>query len=98
MADPPTYNFGPIKLDKSSTVSVGLLLTLGALFFGAWNYLEDRFAGLHRALDGMDRRMERLESEELRTSEDRWSYTDMRLWASEFKRANPNMTIPNPEK
>ena len=41
----------------------------------------------------LDRRLERIED----LSGDRWSFTDMRLWAERLGKHNPTLTVPPPE-
>ena len=41
----------------------------------------------------LDRRLERIED----LSGDRWSFTDMRLWAERLQRHNPTLSVPPPE-
>lgn len=102
MSDRPTYNLGPVRVDKDSLVSVGSVVAIVVLILGGWRYLEDRFQGIQAEIrEGSmrtDRRLERLEQDEARRMNDRWTYTDQRLWVSEFMRANPSMNIPTPEK
>lgn len=41
----------------------------------------------------LDRRLERIED----LSGDRWSFTDMRLWAERLSKHNPTLVVPPPE-
>lgn len=86
------------NLNKDTWVPLGAVFTIAVVIFGGWRYLEDRFTGLQASFDKMDRRMERLEVDEKRVQEDRWSFTNQRLWVSEFRRLNPTLDIPEAKK
>ena len=80
----------PPVLNQSTLLPLGLVLGLVVSLLSAHSYLESRFRGLETLLEGLDRRLERVEeaqAEGLRLEV-------FRLWVSEFGRLNPNVILP----
>ena len=80
-----------VVLGRNTFIPIGVTLGIFLTIASAWGYLDSRFSDVMGSLDRQDRRLEQLE----RTSKDRWSSIDMRLWVSEFRRMNPEVKIPN---
>ncbi len=79
-----------VVLNKATLVPVGVVLSVAAALFGSWAYLENRFDGLRGQLESNGHRLEKLEEH----ADERWTYTEQKLWVSEFRRLNPSMEIP----
>lgn len=78
-------------IDRDTLIPLGVVISMFALIFTAYSYLDSRF-------NMLDRRLERMEDKERAASSDRWTYTQHRLWVSELRRTNPSLAIPDPEK
>lgn len=102
MSDGPKNDESIINLaSKQLVVPVSVFLVAVTVLFAAQGWLDSRFKGLEHSLGevaeelrGQQNRISRLEE----GVGDRWSYTHMRLWALEFKNANPSLEVPTPEK
>ncbi len=91
-----------VVLNRSTLVPVGVVLTcmlmLGGGVLTSWRYFEEHFGGIKTQLEKQDRRLEALEKDNKSRDADGWSYTEERLWVSEFRRMNPDMRIPEAKK
>ena len=85
-------------ITKETLVPIGLvatvLVTLFGILFGAHSWWGARLDVLSSQLESIDRRLERIEEHQV----DRWTLTDMRLWAASVRQANPSLTLPEPQQ
>ena len=77
--------------DKGSLVTVGSAASVGVAIVGLHLWLTNQFAEIKSLIDGVDRRVERVEM----GSVDRWTASDMKIWELECRRMNPANSYPD---
>lgn len=78
-----------VTIDPQSRVSLALLGGIFAVTSAA-------LVGGTRWATRIETRLERIEGDLSTVARDRWSRTDMRIWADDLQRANPNLVVPVP--
>ncbi|RKZ71344.1 MAG: hypothetical protein DRQ48_03890 [Gammaproteobacteria bacterium] len=78
-------------INKSTGISIGLVMTvLGSGFFG-YGKLESRLDGIENEL----RESKYIVRNIMDRQDSRWSSTDMEIWVERLKSKNPNVDVPD---
>jgi hypothetical protein len=77
-------------LDRQTLIPLGAAIASLVLAFAAYTWLEGRFRMMENLLEGLDRRMERVE----RSAAQRWTRSEHAIWAATLARQNPALKVP----
>lgn len=81
----------PSIFTSQSLIPAGLAGSLLVSLLAGYIYLESRFRAVEKLLEGLDRRMERVE---LRQDEG-LTKAEMTIWLAKLARDNPSLQIPS---
>ena len=80
----------PPVLDRQTLIPLGAAVAALVLVFSGYTWMEGRFRVMEDLLEGLDRRMERVEI----AAGQRWTRSEHAIWAATLARENPTLKIP----
>ena len=90
-------------IDRNTAISIGLLVTLVGGVIAIVMFINSQFAALKMDYSSRFRTIEltlsQMNTKILRFeygTEDRWKGKDMKIWALELQRDNPELVVPDP--
>ena len=79
-------------IDASRLVlPIGFFGAIAVALFGAKSWLDSQFGSLHDEIRNLQFDMKVIQTQ----SGNRWTGTDMELWAEKLARQNPNLQVPS---